>query len=162
MFSSSSSIWSPDLAAVPPLRIMAPVTEARPTLSAGSKRLPVRIERGAADQGQFVVFEQIHLHAVGQGGLLDLGSWICLQRRKLQILPGRRGTGAAARRPRCLRPRRRAAGQAGDRDEVSSSLHLLRRRPGSRSGRRSGFRASKYCARHALHVVGGHFVDVVE
>src|ERR1022692_4858916 len=42
MFSSSSSIWSPVLFGVPPDRIIVPAIEARPTLSAGSSRLPVR------------------------------------------------------------------------------------------------------------------------
>jgi hypothetical protein len=41
-YSSSSSIWSPVMLVVPPVRITAPQTSVRPSLSSGSRYEPVR------------------------------------------------------------------------------------------------------------------------
>src|SRR6185437_50781 len=61
-------------------------------------------EGGTADERQFVVFEQINLHTVGQGGLFDVRDFDLGERRELQVLP--RGWRDRARRRR-FRGRRR-------------------------------------------------------
>ena len=110
IFSSFSSSSSPVLFFVPPVRITMPVAVARPILSGGSNRLPVRTRAKPRDQRQLVIFQQIHAHAIGQREALDVRNLDFPQRREFQVLVGRRrGTARLLSRAQLLR-RRGASG----------------------------------------------------
>ena len=94
-FSSSSSIWSPVFAFVPPERKTSPVSCATPCLSAGSKRLPVRISAPPDTKRQFVILQQENLDAVRERELHRFGYLKRRQRRVFQFFVRRQVDRAA-------------------------------------------------------------------
>ena len=61
----------------------SPVTVARPTLSAGSNRFPVRTSASTPDQREFMILQQVDLHAVRQRGFFDFRKLDLFQRGEI-------------------------------------------------------------------------------